>query len=286
VSDGLGIPEAHIAQAARWVAEADALLVAAGAGMGVDSGLPDFRGNQGFWNAYPPYARLGLSFVQMANPAGFSRDAPFAWGFYGHRMHLYRDTLPHAGFDVLRGWGQRMREGTFVFTSNIDGAFQTAGFDDERVVECHGSLHWLQCQSPCHDGIWSAADTKVDVDMSTMRATGELPGCPRCGAVARPNVLMFGDWNWLSERTSAQQDAFRGWLNGLARDDKQLVIVECGAGTAVPSVRATSESLVRQLGAQLIRINPREPQVPSGQLGLPAGARITLEAIDHVIGAF
>ena len=45
-------------RAAQVIAEADALLIGAGAGMGVDSGLPDFRGAQGFWRAYPPYARL------------------------------------------------------------------------------------------------------------------------------------------------------------------------------------------------------------------------------------
>jgi hypothetical protein len=53
--------------AAEEVRSADALLITAGAGMGVDSGLPDFRGTQGFWRAYPAIAKLGLSFQQMAN---------------------------------------------------------------------------------------------------------------------------------------------------------------------------------------------------------------------------
>ncbi len=57
-------------------------MVCAGAGIGVDSGLPDFRGNQGFWRAYPPFAELGLSFVDMANPQWFASDPEFAWGFY------------------------------------------------------------------------------------------------------------------------------------------------------------------------------------------------------------
>ena len=55
------------------IARADAIFVGAGAGMGVDSGLPDFRGNQGFWRAYPPYERLGLDFVSLANHAGLPR---------------------------------------------------------------------------------------------------------------------------------------------------------------------------------------------------------------------
>jgi len=55
-------------RAARAIRDADALLITAGAGMGVDSGLPDFRGSEGFWRAYPPMAKLGISFVEMANP--------------------------------------------------------------------------------------------------------------------------------------------------------------------------------------------------------------------------
>ena len=76
--------------------------------MGVDSGLPDFRGHQGFWDAYPPYARLGLRFTDLASPRWFASDPAFGWGFYGHRRNLYRETTPHPGFDVLRRWCGRM----------------------------------------------------------------------------------------------------------------------------------------------------------------------------------
>jgi NAD-dependent SIR2 family protein deacetylase len=97
-----GVDPAAVDAAARLVAEADALLVCAGAGMGVDSGLPDFRGDEGFWKAYPPYARLGLSFFNLADPAHFDADPGLAWDFYGRRLGLYRATVPHAGFGILR----------------------------------------------------------------------------------------------------------------------------------------------------------------------------------------
>jgi len=76
--------------------------------MGVDSGLPDFRGDQGFWKAYPPYAKLGLSFVELANPRWFATDPELAWGFYGHRRGLYRRTVPHEGFARLLRWSRAM----------------------------------------------------------------------------------------------------------------------------------------------------------------------------------
>ncbi|MCP6390612.1 hypothetical protein NL487_27205, partial [Klebsiella pneumoniae] len=76
--------------AAELIAQADALVIAAGAGLGVDSGLPDFRGREGFWRAYPALGRAGLDFTTVASPLTFERDPELAWGFYGHRLALYR----------------------------------------------------------------------------------------------------------------------------------------------------------------------------------------------------
>lgn len=121
--------QAHaIDAAADLIAHADALLIAAGAGIGVDSGLPDFRGTEGFWKAYPALGRRGLNFEEVASPRTFVRDPGLAWGFYGHRLDLYRRTVPHTGFRLVRAWGERMLNGAFVFTSNVDGQFQRAGF--------------------------------------------------------------------------------------------------------------------------------------------------------------
>ena len=91
------------------------LLVAAGAGIGVDSGLPDFRGHEGFWNAYPALAKLGIRFEEMANPRWFHDDPNLAWGFYGHRLNKYKDTTPHLGFSILRKWALN-KKSFFVFT--------------------------------------------------------------------------------------------------------------------------------------------------------------------------
>src|SRR4051794_11112220 len=102
-----------IRRSAGVIAEADALVIGAGAGMGVDSGLPDFRGNDGFWRAYPPYAKLGLGFSSLANPRWFRDDPGLAWGFYGHRLNLYRRTRPHPGFALLRAWAERRPRGGF-----------------------------------------------------------------------------------------------------------------------------------------------------------------------------
>jgi NAD-dependent SIR2 family protein deacetylase len=260
-----------IDQARRALERAEALVVSAGAGMGVDSGLPDFRGDEGFWRAYPPLKHLGLSFSQMANPAWFSRDPALAWGFYGHRLHLYRDTPPHAGFGMLRELGARLPNGAFVFTSNVDGAFERAGFAPEQILECHGSIHHMQCVTPCHEEIWSAEGTNIDLNPQTFRASEPLPRCPRCGALARPNILMFGDGRWLADRAEAQERAFARWWERAGQGP--VVVLEFGAGKAVPSVRRFSEQLKTQGShVSLVRVNPREADGPTGTISLELGA--------------
>ena len=269
---------AEIESAATAISEADGLLITAGAGMGVDSGLPDFRGDKGFWKAYPPFERFGVSFVDMANPNWFVRDPELAWGFYGHRLQLYRATEPHRGFSILQRWAQALEDGGFVFTSNVDGHFQQSGFKRDRVIECHGSIGHLQCTEPCSSEIWTTDSLEVEVDMDSFRAVSELPVCPNCSALARPNVLMFGDWHWIPGRTAAQEQQFSDWLGRAA--GPKLVIVELGAGSAVPTVRMTSEQIAARSGATLIRINPREPQVRHGHIGLALNALEALQAID------
>src|SRR5947208_8380783 len=272
--------------AAEAIASADALLIGAGAGMGVDSGLPDFRGDKGFWNAYPPHARVGLNFIDMANPRWFKQDPELGWGFYGHRLNLYRQTTPHAGFGILRQWAERMPRGCFVYTSNVDSHFQRAGFPEDRVVEVHGAIEWLQCSHrACDHELWCidpAGPSPVTVDETTMRAVPPLPTCPACGALARPNVLMFGDAEWDEGRSWRQEVRFNRWRDGLA--GARLVVIECGAGTAIPSVRRLCEYVAEQFSGTLVRINVREPQVPHGHLGLPMGALEALRAIDERLG--
>ena len=201
-----------------------------------------------------------------------------AWGFYGHRLNLYRATIPHDGFQILRELCADKSH--FVYTSNVDGQFQKAGFDPTRIVECHGSIHHLQCSdSRCCERnaeIWPAADIQIEVDETTFRAHEPLPHCPICGQMARPNILMFGDASWLHERSLEQEQRFKSWKNNLRG---KVVIIECGAGTAIPSVRYQAENLLEKHDAILVRINPREADGPTGTISLAAGARETLQQI-------
>lgn len=246
----------NVRRTAQLIAQADALIITAGAGMGVDSGLPDFRGNEGFWKAYPALGKLRVSFADMARPEWFARRPGMAWGFYGHRQALYRNTMPHRGFSMLRDWVRAMSAGYFVVTSNVDGQFEKAGFEPERMLEQHGNIHWLQCTEPCSADLWPFGDQPLDVDLDVCEAHGPLPMCPNCGAVARPNVLMFEDYEFVPSRWQEQQSRYRSWLAGVRH--RRLVILEIGAGVAIPTIRRIGEQLAAECErATLVRINPQ-----------------------------
>lgn len=86
-----------------------------------------------------------------------------------------------------------------------------------------------------------------------------IPCCPKCSTSMRPNVLMFNDSEWISDRTDHQMDNLEQWIN--LNLNKSIVIVEVGAGTSVPTVRYMSESILKnhhKLPCHLIRINPIE----------------------------
>jgi NAD-dependent SIR2 family protein deacetylase len=265
-------------RAVSWLREADGLLVTAGAGMGVDSGLPDFRGAEGFWRAYPALKSHRLTFQDMANPRTLTRYPKLGWGFYGHRLQLYRGTRPHAGFQILRRWAEGMRHGAAVFTSNVDGQFQKAGFPDERVAECHGSIHVLQCSEVCSDAMWSAQSFQPVVDTAACELLNDVPVCPHCGAMARPNILMFGDYDWIALRTEQQETRLNTWLSAVRR----VVIVELGAGKAIPTVRQFSE----YAGPRVIRINLREPGIALHRgVGIAGRALETLQRLNEMLDA-
>lgn len=261
-------------QAAEAIKTADALWIGAGAGMGVDSGLPDFRGNEGFWKAYPPFRKLGLNFYDLANPRWFLDDPKQAWGFYGHRRNLYRLTQPHQGFEILLDWARQISSNYFVFTSNVDGHFHRAGFDEDRIIECHGAIDFMQCTYRCRSAIWKAEANDIVVDDDTMRAIEPLPTCQSCEQIARPNILMFGDGGWIDDRANRQHARYQRWLQ--ENINNKVVGIEFGAGTAVPTVRWEAEARTDVL----IRVNPREPEGPHGTISIAAGAMETIQELN------
>ena len=134
-------------------------------------------------------------------------------------------------------------------------------------------------------GLFAAPVDTLSVDPMSFRAAAPLPTCPRCTALARPNVLMFGDDGWDESRTLKQQRGLERWLVEVGAANGSLAIIECGAGTAVPTIRATGEALARRMDATIVRINPRDPGLSRHAIAIMTGAAEALARIDDALAA-
>jgi NAD-dependent SIR2 family protein deacetylase len=144
-------------------------------------------------------------------------------------------------------------------------------------MECHGSITHFQCLYNCSKNIWEATTENFDIDMEILTSK-TIPTCPNCGEIARPNILMFGDFNWNSRRTLNQETRYTVWNR--ANKGKKLLIIELGAGTAISTVRRESESIAKYYDGKLIRINPRDFEVDERYgYSVPFGALEGLKCI-------
>jgi NAD-dependent SIR2 family protein deacetylase len=258
-----------LARAAEYIRQADSIIIAAGAGMSVDSGLPDFRGSNGLWTALLPDGMAERDIGSLTQASCFETRPGDAWTFYGRMLDVCRSATPHEGYALIQAWAADKRHGVFAYTSNVDGHFHAAGFPENRVVECHGTIHTLQCATRCSDSLWPAGE--LPPDLKTQQSA-----CIHCGKLARPNFLMFSDESWVPQRTAAQQMEFRQWSNEIERP----VMIEIGAGLVVPSIRLFAETM----GAPLIRINTEDEQIPDGDgVGLRGTALDVLRTIDALL---
>lgn len=166
-----------------------------------------------------------------------------------------------------------------------------AGLSEKQLFEIHGTINYSQCaQVPptvdadkgekpdtkfkhtdrCKSEVWPtpSSDYQMRIDPETDAALPPYPKCKFCGSLARPNVLMFGDWEHLPVRSDAQEEAYLTWLRRvlpLANPaKKKICVIEIGAGLAIPTIRQQCQKVVHQYGenASFIRLNPEAPFIP------------------------
>jgi len=163
-----------IRELAALVRERQPTVVLSGAGISTESGIPDFRSATGVWAQYDP--------MEYATIRAFRRDPVKVWEFYALRFSVLTHAEPNAGHRAL---AELERGGLVkaIVTQNIDGLHQRAGSHD--VLEVHGSIRTVSCLE-CGERV-----TLEDV-VASLRDR-PAPPCPRCGAVLRPDVVMFGE---------------------------------------------------------------------------------------------
>lgn len=297
--------QVSVERAAAALLTADAIIFCCGAGMGVDSGIPDFRGTENALFASFK-GKSKMTYEQMSNSEHFKQDPAFAWGLNIAQLELYRSAQPHDGFARMLKWTTLLGKPWFAFTSNIDAQLEKAGFADRQIVACHGDLRYLQCSEPgcargnrpagCAPAVWKhSIPSGIEVDAETLRLTRpefldeRKMRCPRCGSVARPNVWFCHDRGYVqSDYGREKARNLERWLSAMRDGKRKVAVLELGAGLAIPTVRLKSEEIVAQSGhgSVLVRVNPSLKDcsapflVANRFVGVPLGARDALERID------
>jgi len=159
---------------AELILENQPCVVLTGAGVSTESGIPDFRSPSGIWGQYDP--------MEYATIRAFHLDPVKVWDFYAKRFAMLVTARPNAAHEAL---AELEREGYVeaVVTQNIDRLHELAG--SREVVEVHGSISTSSCVA-CG---WQAS---LD-DVLRMLEKAPAPECERCGAVLKPDVVMFGE---------------------------------------------------------------------------------------------
>lgn len=280
--------QAQIAAAAALIKDCRALVVTCGAGMGVDSGLATFRGRNQKSQGWGPIEREEETPYSMCKPRRFDEDAALAWGYSVTRYKAFEEATPHAGYSMILSWQKPLA----IFTSNIDSHFHRTilgrGGVHAKVplVEYHGSMRHVQCHRNCRGSVAPAQHDVVAntvVDAVSGQAEVLYPKCENCGALQRFNVCLIADTHFNSELRDEQLKAFHRFVYHWQQTD--LVVLEIGAGKAIPTVRDMSEMLLFEKGASLIRINLDDPELPTApedeqSVSLQGGALEMLRAID------
>jgi len=261
----------------QWLKNAKSIVITAGAGMGVDSGLADYRGTGGQWGNIE--AQENTSVFDIVNPESFNKNPALGWRMYASRLIEYTNIKPHNGFGILMKWIHEFNLDYFVLTSNVDNQFQKAGFDENKIREMHGSIFYLQCTEPCTEHVWEHT-----VELKTVLSeieSGVFPVCPNCENLARPNVYMFRDNTYISNRSNEQKAVFQQFLSNA--NSAEMVVFEIGSGPHVQSIRQKTRMLGIEYNAKIVRINPKDSKIKAPHIGIGKGALEALVEIDEYI---
>jgi NAD-dependent SIR2 family protein deacetylase len=242
-------PISNLSLAIDHIHSADAIAIFAGAGMSVDSGLSPFRGRGGIWTKSMTLDGKSYNYLDLMSHQAFMETPLDAWHFILSLKETYKQTVPHDGYYRLPELLQNKEY--FIVTSNIDNHFIKAGFDENRIFECHGSIQFMQCMDILEREVWLTPDISAsDLNDST------LPKCPNCNGLCRPNILMFGDWFWIPIRSVHQQLRYIKWCKGIVSTQKKIIAIEIGAGKTIQTIRKASENFAKTY--PLFRVNPHD----------------------------
>ncbi len=203
------------------------VVVLTGAGVSAESGIPTFRGKDGYWRNLDP--------TKLATPEAFARDPQLVWEWYGERRRRIRNARPNAAHEAIARLAHQTDDFLLV-TQNVDDLHMRAGIPAQRMVQIHGDIFITRC-SRCQ---FERYDYEQEQE--------GIAKCSQCTALMRPGVVWFGEQLPLNELQRVEN-----FLDSGACD---VVIV---AGTTATFGYIIGWALRANRGCgELIEVNPEE----------------------------
>jgi len=221
-----------------------ALVVLTGAGISAESGIPTFRGPEGYWTIGSQNYRP----EEMATNAMFSRHPDEVWQWYLYRRGVCNNAEPNAGHKAVVEMENLLQDSFLLITQNVDGLHIRAGNSNKRTYEIHGNINRMRCASGCR-----REDYPVPEDVSPKEKDEQLNDkdralltCPFCKGLSRPHVL------WFDECYDEEYYRFNSSITAAASADFLISVGTSGATNLPMQVG----NLAARKGAVLADINP------------------------------
>lgn len=263
-------------RSAAALADGGRLVVVTGAGLSADSGIPTFRGEEGYWRVgsrnYQP--------TELATAAAFRRVPDVVWPWYLYRRGVCRAAEPNAAHRALAALAEVLGERMTLLTQNVDGLHLRAGSPAARTYEIHGNIDYARCAVDCTPATYPLPldlrpfgrdDTLDDATAARLR-------CPRCGERLRPHVL------WFDETYNERHFRWDSSLRAAAEADALWVVGSSGS-TNLPNLVA---QIVARNGGLVVDVNPDDSPFAAlarqtGGAHVRAGAGEALPAMVHAV---
>jgi NAD-dependent protein deacetylase/lipoamidase len=240
-------PHPHVESAVRWLASAwdgrGTILVLTGAGISAESGIPTFRGAEGYW-------RIGSREYfpeELATRAAFERMPDAIWGWYLYRRSVCRAASPNAGHLAIakleHELASRGEADRFVLvTQNVDGLHLRAGNTLERTYQIHGNIDFMRSLNDADVRLFPVPAELGDIwhkDRVVGPAERDLLRCPHDGTAARPHVL------WFDETYDEARFRYHSTLRAI--EEAALVIVIGTSGATALPMRVVQRAVERDV---------------------------------------
>ena len=202
------------------------ITVLTGAGISAESGIPTFRGPEGYWTVgsrvYQPQ--------EMATLKMFQQNPKAVWQWYLYRMGVCLRAAPNSGHQALVELESLMPDRFSLVTQNVDNLHLRAGHRRHTTYQIHGNIFYLRCSEECRPDVDPIPDTIGPKAMNQALTLAEwrMLHCPSCGGLLRPHVLWFDET--YNERYYYLESALKA-----ARETALLIIAGTSGATNLPN---------------------------------------------------